>query len=362
MMEYNFQPHFSAPPVEANLRAFVINTNGRGRSGQTGLSLIELMVSLTIGLFLVVGLATLFASLNSSRSELDKSSRQIENGRYAMQILSEEIRHAGYYGTLVTAPALPASSPDPCSTNITEVQAAIGLPLQGYAGASTAATLDTGKLACLNAAAGYKSNTAVIVVRRAMTSILGYESGSFNIQVSGCAGDTAPYVVSAASAAFSLHTNTGLTACKPLQSADLAGITPLKISLFFVSTCSVGDCSATTADNVPTLKRVDVTATGTTTTALVEGIENMQFEYGVDSSAPFNGVPDLYVAAPTFLDWQNVMAVKAHILARNIDQTTGFTDTKTYALGPVSVTPGGNYKRHAYSELVRLNNPAGRRE
>lgn len=343
-------------------RSLVVRSRTRRRSGQTGLSLVELMVSLTIGLFLIVGLAALFASLSSSRRELDKSSRQIENGRYAMQILSDEVRHAGYYGTLVSAPASPASSPDPCSTDITEVQASMGLPLQGYVGATTAASLDTGKLGCLNAAAGYKPDTAVIVVRRATTSILGYDSGKFNIQVSGCAGDTAPYMVAAASSAFTLHTNTGPTACKPLESADTAGITPFKISLFYVSTCSVGDCSATAADNVPTLKRVDVTATGTTTTALVEGIENMQFEYGVDTTPPGDGVPDVYVATPTFAQWPNVMTVRVHILARNIDQTAGYVDTKTYELGPVSVTPGGAYKRHAYSELVRLNNPAGRRE
>lgn len=340
----------------------------RGRAGQSGLSLIELMVSLTIGLFLVVGLAALFASLSSSRTELDKSSRQIENGRYAMQILSEEIRHAGYYGTLVSAPIFSgASLPDPCSIDETEVQASMGLPLQGYVGAATAATLDSGKLACLNSATGYKPDTAVLVVRRATTSVLGYDSGSFNIQVSGCAGDTAPYVVAAASSAFTLHTNTGPTACKPLESADAAGITPLKISLFFVSTCSVGDCSASGADTITTLKRVDVNATGTTTTALVEGIENIQFEYGVDTTPPGDGVPDSYVPSPTIAQWPNVMTVRAYVLARNIDQTAGYVDPKTYQLGPVSVTPSATpsdraYKRHAYSELIRLNNPAGRRE
>lgn len=333
------------------------------RAGQSGLSLIELMVSLTIGLFLIVGLAALFASLSSSRTELDKSSRQIENGRYAMQILSEEVRHAGYYGTLVSAPSFSGGSlPDPCSTVETEVQASMGLPLQGYVGAATAATLDSGKLACLNSAAGYKPDTAVLVVRRATTSVLGYDSGSFNIQVSGCAGDTAPYVVAAASSAFTLHTNTGPTACKPLESADTAGITPFKISLFFVSTCSVGDCSASSADTITTLKRVDVNAAGTTTTALVEGIENIQFEYGVDTTSPGDGVPDLYVASPTIAQWPNVMTVRAYVLARNIDQTAGYVDPKTYQLGPVSVTPAGAYKRHAYSELIRLNNPAGRRE
>lgn len=321
-------------------------------SAQHGLTLVELMVSLTIGLFLVVGLSALLASMSSSRSELDKSSRQIENGRYASQILSDEISHAGYYGALANAPASPTSEPDPCSTSLTVVKEAIGLPVQGYAGAASSG------LSCLN---NYKPNTAVLVVRRANTSILGFTSGVFNIQVSGCSGDTAPFVVAAASSAFTLHKNTS-PGCIPITSAPAADITPYLTRIFFVSACSLLTSGGACNDSVPTLKRIDVSPGGTTTTALVEGIENIQFEYGVDTTTPGDGVPDSYVAAPTFAQWPDVMTVRAHILARNIEQTAGYADTKTYALGPVSVTPGGAYKRHAYTELVRINNPAGRRE
>ena len=56
------------------------------------------------------------------------------------------------------------------------------------------------------------------------------------------------------------------------------------------------------------------------------------------------------------------MAVRVYVLARNLDTTNSFTDTKTYPLGPVSTTPGGAFRRHAYNQLVRINNPAGRRE
>ena len=57
---------------------------------------------------------------------------------------------------------------------------------------------------------------------------------------------------------------------------------------------------------------------------------------------------------------------RAHILARNIEATPGYTDVKTYTLGAATpYTPAGadvHYRRHVYSELVRLNNPSGRRE
>ena len=56
------------------------------------------------------------------------------------------------------------------------------------------------------------------------------------------------------------------------------------------------------------------------------------------------------------------MAVRIHLLARNVTATPGFTDTKTYRLGTNadgsdnSVTPGGAFKRHAFTGLVRVVN------
>ena len=65
----------------------------------------------------------------------------------------------------------------------------------------------------------------------------------------------------------------------------------------------------------------------------------------------------------TMTQWQNVMSLRIHLLARNVDQTAGYADPKVYVLGPVSYTPTQTgFRRHAYSEVVRLDNPAGRRE
>jgi type IV pilus assembly protein PilW len=59
--------------------------------------------------------------------------------------------------------------------------------------------------------------------------------------------------------------------------------------------------------------------------------------------------------------------VRAYVLARNVDATPGYTDVKTYVLGAArTYTPTAaadlQYRRHVYSETVRLNNPSGRRE
>jgi len=339
------------------------------RSG--GFSLVELMVALAIASLLLGALAVMFVNTSIARGELDRTSRQIESGRYAIQIMADDIRHAGYYGPLNTAPTLPGSVttlPDPClSTPTTIIQNSLAIPLQGYTDGSGLSCLSTG-------AAGYKANTAVLVIRRADTTVANATAtaGHFNIQVSGCAGDPFRYVLDTdTSGAFTLHSN-GAPGCTPITSAPLAKITPYYQRIYYISTCSGTDCSASGADSIPTLKRIDITPSGASTPKpIVDGIENLQLDYGIDTSAPpGDGSPDVYtnttahsgLTPADLAEWQNVMAVRIHVLARNLDVSNSFTDTKTYALGPVSVTPGGSFRRHAYNQLVRLNNPSGRRE
>jgi type IV pilus assembly protein PilW len=342
---------------------------GRGeRRRQRAFSLVELMVALAIASILLGALAIMFVNMSNARGDIDRTSRQVESGRYAMQILSDEIRHAGYFGVLANAPSLGASVttlPDACDTSTAGVQAAIGLPLQAYAGQATAATLDPGKLACIGAAAGYKPNTAVLVVRRISTAAPGaVTAGSFNLQTSGCPGDLVRYVLDTPTGAFTLHTNT-TPGCFPITTAPVAPISPYFTRIFFVSTCSDADCSAGGANNVPTLKRIDINPGAVSApVALVDGIENLQFDFGIDTTAPGNGSPDVYKNMPlTLAEWQNVMTAHIYVLARNLDPSSGFTDTKSYALGPVTVgAQNDSFRRHAYTQLVRLYNPSQRRE
>ncbi len=63
-----------------------------------GFSLIELMVAMTLGLVLVTGLLTLMVNSRKSYEVQDYTANLQENARFAMYILSRELRMAGYYG------------------------------------------------------------------------------------------------------------------------------------------------------------------------------------------------------------------------------------------------------------------------
>ena len=65
---------------------------------QKGLTLIELMVSLGIGLFLVTGTVSVFIQNNRSAVQDEEISRVLENGRYLMRFMSRELAMAGFWG------------------------------------------------------------------------------------------------------------------------------------------------------------------------------------------------------------------------------------------------------------------------
>lgn len=61
-----------------------------------GFTLIELMIAMLIGVFLLGGIIQIFQGTQQSSRVNENASRMQENGRFAMDILSREIRMAGY--------------------------------------------------------------------------------------------------------------------------------------------------------------------------------------------------------------------------------------------------------------------------
>src|SRR5262245_4572554 len=74
----------------------------RGRTPRAaGMSMIELMVAVTLTLVIALAVTTLFTNSNMARKEIDSTGQQIENGRYAMELVRDDVRLAGYYGEFV---------------------------------------------------------------------------------------------------------------------------------------------------------------------------------------------------------------------------------------------------------------------
>jgi type IV pilus assembly protein PilW len=82
---------------------------------QRGMTLIELMVGLTLGLIVVSSLLLVLAHASTRGQDLQRASIQIENGRYVAELFREDLRMAGFFGETSVAGAL-YTQPDPCAT------------------------------------------------------------------------------------------------------------------------------------------------------------------------------------------------------------------------------------------------------
>jgi len=344
---------------------------------QRGLSLIELMISITIGLLILVALTTLFVNQSQMRTELDKSTRMIENGRYAMDLLSDNLRLAGFYDALdPSSITLPSSITDPCSATPTVMAPMLPLHIGGYDAAGSGASIATPPCSLTS----LKNGSDILVLRYADTASPVLQASAVSathyIQVSKCSFDIQRFILSSTPSSFTLRKSSQLNPCTASSSTPYADLRRYIVQTYFVSTDN------NSGDGIPTLKRKELNPDGSgsfVTTPLVEGIEYMQLEYGIDgidtdgdgipdrfNSGDMDGEVDAYVtcSACSIAQWANVVTVKLYVIARNIEKTPGYTDAKTYNLGQAGTFGPFNdqYKRHVYTQVVRLVNPSSRKE
>lgn len=329
---------------------------------QTGFTLVEILVALAIGMVILAALAVIFSRQSGNQSELERSTRQTENARFALDLLAEDLMHAGYYSDInpdALSPGPTWTTPGPCVANVDdlgwETPAGGGpmmpVPVQGLAAEAAAATP-----ACLTQRV---VDTEAISLRHADTgepvALAAVTAGDLFLQSSRCQGETPRLLVGSATGDFSLQG----PACDALNDAARR----LVQRTYFISACN--DCS--TGDNIPTLKRAEWRGGALRITPLAEGIENLQFDYGLDTDG--DGQLDAFVAQDGVtgvgdLLWNNVVAVRIHLLARTVEPSPGYVDGRTYRLGVggVEVTPADAFKRRLLSATVRLMNVGGRRE
>lgn len=380
-----------------------------------GFSLVELMVAITIGLLIVAALLALYLNITRTNAEMAKANSLIENGRFAIQLIQDDVIHAGFWGGHVpqfddlTFAAMPtdapsATVPNPClaySPPSPPWSAAykndiVGIPVQAYG-----ATPPSGSGCATNFATNKKANTDVLVVRHAETCLPGVgnceadTAGKLYFQAPFCSLESG-YILD--TAGYTLHkkdcVGTGTPLALPITSGTIADKRKFISNIYYVR-----DYAVTAGDGTPTLMHSQFDLAGGTLAhqaaqPLIEGIEGFSVEFGIDSvsdsggavvptaaivwtdpatkTSPTNrgdGIPDgAFIpctnALPCTADQlTNVAAVKLYVLARANLATPGYTDTKTYTLGSTTLGPfSDSFKRHVFSTTVRLINVSGRRE
>ncbi len=304
---------------------------------QRGFSLIEVMVAMVIGIVILLGLSQVFISNSRTSLEIDRVGRQIENGTYALQLLEDELTNAGFWGE-AGAQSVGALS-ELCPVTVAELTSAMGYPVQGEGAGD-----------CVDP----KDGSDFIAVRRASTCAAGVggcaalSAADINLQVAACA---APAAVEVPGEVEVAQGSADLTATQ----RDCVTTAPI---YRFLS-------RAYYVDDNDVLTREELTGGAYVATPLVDGVEMLRFEYGLDTSAPRDGQVDSFTAAPVGTEWSDVVVVKLSLVARNQDPTLGYDDARTYMVGGRAYTVPDDlkgFKRQVYSTSVHLRNVSGRRE
>lgn len=315
-----------------------------GLPQQAGLTLVELMVALSLGLLLVAALGYLFSSNRQTYRTQDAVARIQENGRVAMEFIGRDLRLAGYLGcsnpadTTLTIGMLAGSSPLPAwnSANI-------------FRGFESGWGVDSNQDGVVNAS-DPPSTSANDKYATGTDTFVVFAGGDGSTPLSGTMGAPTDDIPVAA--------NT-----KPYKAADL----------LLIADCTHADLFRVSADGTTALKHEGGTCTDTTnsktynpcndsaalgkaygTDALVmpvtasvyylrdrpggnrslyrlpwhggawgnseevvEHVEAMQVVYGVDSNG--DGSVDDYRKADGVTDWARVLAVRVSLLLRSAE-------------------------------------------
>lgn len=307
---------------------------------QKGLSLVELMISLTLGIVLMTGVVQMFLTSRVTYNTQQAISRIQESGRMAMEILSADARMAGYMGCLNNAADVNYGL-EP-STNY-QYDFLVGV--MGYAANDT-------KLSDADITAS--ANTEALVIRRASNGSAPIieehaEATNANLKVNAnpdsncvlsgdlCAGDIA--IISDCTKghifrAVGISQSSGKTTvahsqgggASPKNSGNFLGnlafgagseVLALKTITYYIAPSSFpnGDVE---------VRSLWMKQGEEDPVELVEGVERMAFEYGVDNdpddedNIPINEYKTLGDMAAG--DWENVRAVRIQLLLYGLDE------------------------------------------
>lgn len=192
-----------------------------------GFTLLELLISITIGLFLIGGLLTLTSAMKASSGMQSNLTQVQDSERLAMGLMTDVIQQAGYY-------------PSPVTTTAVTAFPLISGPSTWTAGAPSGATLP----------AGYSIVGAPNALTTAGDSITVRYNTSGSDNLMNCAGGYSSGTAAA-----------------------------------FINTFQVGYNSGTGTYSLNCILTTIGTATTSTTIQLVSGVQYMSVRYGVQSNA-----------------------------------------------------------------------------
>lgn len=327
-----------------------------------GVTLVELMVAMAIGLVVSLVVGTIFVQGSRSHSEDERYARLIENGRFALDQMTQSLRMAGFYGETASI-AVTGTRPGPgiqCDIDLSQWEKPVVYTSVKDAANSVGGNPDLlpfDPAACPQVLRGRVSGTGALVLKHTAPSAIttGALNGHWYVEAKG-----------SAEAEFrnDAH-NDALTVSEIARGGGYWRYAP---SIFYIARF--------TDENglqQPYLCRGQWNGTGfvahaSNTSArdacLAAGIEHIHLQFGVDTDG--DGVANRYSSLGSALASEEEVTARIYVLARTETPDPTHADDKTYVLGDftldMSIADAGQrqFHRRVFSSTVKLRNPYNR--
>jgi type IV pilus assembly protein PilW len=326
---------------------------------QHGVTLVELMVALALGLLITVAMLKVYVDASRMYRFNEGLARVQENGRFALQFIRRDARVAGFWGCYSEAPLtnqisttsdawLDVAAGHITGTNDDGLNSADSITFRSATG--NGSLVNT----AMTAASDAISVDSVATITSGMAALISDCDNGDIFQVTGISGTSLAHAAGTSS-------NT---------SPDLSMTYAAGSRLYQVqeTTYCVADGAGIdeSGNPIPSLRRAygkDSANACETGDELVEGIQNMQILYGEDTDADSDGAngdgtANRYVAIDTAdLDVDKVVSVRLSLLARSLNNNLTTTPSP-YTFNGVAATldPTDKYLRKVFTTTIALRN------
>jgi type IV pilus assembly protein PilW len=348
-----------------------------------GMTLVELMVGLAIGLFMVAVMGTMYMGSRNTFVAQESGSRLQENGRFAMDSIANDLRMSGFRGCMPVLPTGISAAPlaigavDNTLATPTALLYNFGEPIWGSrnAGAGWAPALTApvnalgavaaGDILLLRRPAGVAWALVAEMANRSaaltITPTANFQRGDL-LMVADCAG-----------ASMLQATNLGPGAAGSVQHvAGAAGVVPGVAGNALGRTYSndariwrmqtriyyLADSQRRSGETALWLYVSPAYDGEAQTSELVTGVERMAVTYGVDNDgldAAGNLSANRFFNASQVTNWSQVVSARVELLLAGAGDSPT-TAAQPYVFAGATVTPTDKKLRTVMSTLVSLRN------
>jgi type IV pilus assembly protein PilW len=330
---------------------------------QAGLTLVELMVALAIGSFLMIGAIQIYNQSRQAFVVNESIARVQETAQFAMDTIEADLRMASNWGRTsrglavegrsIIGDANPNTLPLPILNCAVDWALNLALPIDG-----TNTTYDPA-WAC-PAGGGAQANSDVVTIRRASVAHVDPVAGRLQIQTTRIQGElfsdgVVPATFDAATAA---------SAADDLTDPLVAPLFDSETHNLIVTSYYVSPDSSLIA-GVPTLRRQRLVAgPAIVDEEVAPGIENLQIQFGIDVDQ--DNTVDRYVnpgdaiynpTAVGYVPGARIMTARIWMIVRGVSIEPGIQDATNYSpAGTPLGVPNDSFRRMQVSKTILLRN------